>query len=231
MTGAVEIYFISNQRRQFDSVECTFRVGGKIPELWHPDTGVIEAAPIWSAQDGRTKVRLNFDPAGSVFVIFRHAAAGVDHVIAASGNFSDRTVAAPKLEIQYAVYTANDGAGEMDVTEKISELVRAGPSVSASNDLLGCGPAANHVKELRVDLSARRQAESGDGARKRNAYAARNIHPRPVAAMGSKRRCQFTDRESMVQWPSRITHWPPENFCARTRRTCRHRRKFPADGI
>jgi len=84
VAGAVDIYFVSNQRRQFDSADCTFRVSGKVPELWHPDTGVIEPAPVWSAQDGHTTVRLDFDPAGSVFVIFRHAADGADHVVTAT---------------------------------------------------------------------------------------------------------------------------------------------------
>ena len=92
VAGEADIYFVSNQRRQFDSAECTFRVSGKIPELWHPDTGVIEPAPVWSAQDGRTTVRLNFDPAGSVFVIFRHAADSADHVVAASGSFAAESV-------------------------------------------------------------------------------------------------------------------------------------------
>ncbi len=83
VTGAADIYFVSNQRRQFDSADCTFRVSGKVPELWHPDTGLIEPAPVWSARDGRITVRLDFEPAGSVFVIFRHAADGADHVVSA----------------------------------------------------------------------------------------------------------------------------------------------------
>jgi hypothetical protein len=154
VAGGADTYFISNQRRQFDSAECTFRVGGKIPELWHPDTGVIESAPIWSAQGGRTKVRLNFDPAGSVFVIFRQAADKSDHVIAASGTFATETAAAPKLEIQNAVYTAIDGASSMDVTAKLAELVRDGQFlIEANNEVLGRDPAANHVKELRVDFT------------------------------------------------------------------------------
>ena len=56
VAGEADIYFVSNQRRQFDSAECTFRVSGKVPELWHPDTGVIEPAPVWSAH-GRTHHR------------------------------------------------------------------------------------------------------------------------------------------------------------------------------
>ena len=154
VAGAADIYFVSNQRRQFDSVECTFRVSGKIPELWHPDTGVIESAPIWSAQDGRTTVRLNFEPAGSVFVIFRHAADGADHLVAANGNLATEPAPAPKLEIQRADYTATDGAGGMDVTAKLSELAGGGQLVvMASNDALGRDPAVMHQKELRVDYT------------------------------------------------------------------------------
>ena len=153
VTDESDIYFVSNQRRQFDAAECTFRVSGKIPELWHPDTGLIETAPIWRELDGRITVRLDFEPAGSVFVIFRQAAGSADHVLAASGNFTAKAAAAPKLEIQHAIYTATDGAGELDVTATVSKLLRAGQPIVASNDVLGRDPAANHVKELRVNYT------------------------------------------------------------------------------
>ena len=151
IAGEADIYFVSNQRRQFDTADCTFRVGGKVPELWHPDTGIIEPAPVWSATDGRTKVRLDFDPAGSVFVIFRHAVDRADHVAAISVNLAADAATGPKLEIQHAVFAATDGAGEMDVTAKVSELVRAGLPVVASNETFGRDPAYLHAKELRVD--------------------------------------------------------------------------------
>ena len=154
IAGESDIYFVSNQRRRFDSADCTFRVGGKLPELWHPDTGVIEPAPIWNEHDGRTTVRLDLDPAGSVFVIFRHAADGADHVVAASGSFATKAADAPNLEIQHAIYAATDGTGQMDVTAKLSELARDGQSaISANNDAFGRDPAPNHVKELRVDYT------------------------------------------------------------------------------
>ena len=148
--GSTDIYFVSNQRRQFDSAECTFRVSGKIPEIWHPDTGMIEPAPVWNAKDGRTTVSLNFDPAGSVFVIFRRTAGGADHVVAVESTAG--ASAASKLEIQHAVYTATDGAGEMDVTAKLSGMVRNGElAVVVDNEVLGGDPAMMHPKELRVD--------------------------------------------------------------------------------
>jgi hypothetical protein len=154
VAGEADIYFVSNQRRQFDSADCTFRISGKLPELWHPDTGVMEPAPVWHEQDGRTTVRLNFQPAESVFVIFRRAATGADHVTAASGSVNVNTAQQPKLEIHHAVYTATDGAGQIDVTARLSELVRAGEEViTANNDMMGRDPTPNHEKELRVDYS------------------------------------------------------------------------------
>jgi hypothetical protein len=69
--GDVDIYFLSNQRERFETVRCRFRVKGKVPELWHPDTGKVERAPIFRFVEDRTELTLNFDPYGSVFVIFR----------------------------------------------------------------------------------------------------------------------------------------------------------------
>ena len=69
--GEADIYFVSNQRPDCIDVDCTFRVEGKTPELWHPDTGLIEPAPLWRQKDGRTIVHLRFDPTGSTFVVFR----------------------------------------------------------------------------------------------------------------------------------------------------------------
>lgn len=158
--GATDIYFVSNQRRQFDSVECTFRVAGRVPELWHPDTGLIEPAPVWRVQDGRTTVRLDLDPAGSVFVVFRQPVENRDQVASAEGDFAAGTNAPPKLEIQHAVYAATDGTGEMDVTAKLSDMVVHDGQlvVTASNEVLGRDPATNHVKELRVDYTLDGQA-------------------------------------------------------------------------
>jgi len=85
VAGDTDIYFVSNQRRQFDAAEVTFRTSGRVPELWHPETGEIEPAPVWTTANGRTTVLLNFEPAESVFVVFRHAAVGADHLVHVHG--------------------------------------------------------------------------------------------------------------------------------------------------
>ena len=151
VAGETEIYFVSNQRQQVDTAEVTFRVSGKTPELWHPDTGVIERAGVWHEKGGRTTVRLMLDPADSVFVIFRAAASG-DHVVAVSGASTPESVGGSKLEIKRAVYGATDGPRETDVTGIISQLVRDGQlAVLVDSKVFGGDPAFGHVKELRVD--------------------------------------------------------------------------------
>ena len=59
---------------------------GRIPELWHADTGKIIDAPVWREQGGRTIVSLDLDPAGSVFVMFRKASTAADRAAGASGD-------------------------------------------------------------------------------------------------------------------------------------------------
>jgi hypothetical protein len=76
-----DAYFLSNQADRFVQQACSFRVSGKKPELWHPDTGKIEPAPAYAAKDGRVIVPLEFDPSGSVFVLFREPDATTDHVV------------------------------------------------------------------------------------------------------------------------------------------------------
>jgi hypothetical protein len=80
-----DFYFLTNQEYFQVSTEVSFRVTGRIPELWHADTGRIADAPVWREQGGRTIVPLDFDPAGSVFVVFRKAATGADPVASVSG--------------------------------------------------------------------------------------------------------------------------------------------------
>jgi hypothetical protein len=70
-TDDADIYFVSNQADTATEARCTFRVAGKMPELWHPDTGEIQPYALYLEKDGRTTVPLQFDPAGSVFVVFR----------------------------------------------------------------------------------------------------------------------------------------------------------------
>ncbi len=131
IADGADIYFVSNQKMQSDDVDCTFRVSGKAPELWHADTGVMEKAPVYAEQDGRITVPLHFDPAGSAFVVFRKKTNGEDHIIHAAHTTTEAAqTPANKLEITRAVYEAIDGAGSADVTSIIAGHVRDGALVA-----------------------------------------------------------------------------------------------------
>ncbi|MDQ3812813.1 MAG: hypothetical protein M3347_02550, partial [Armatimonadota bacterium] len=150
--GDADCYFVSNQRNVAAEVPCTFRVSGRIPELWHPDSGVIEPAPVYTERDGRTTVPLRFDPSGSVFVLFRRPAANAPHLVAVSHTGPANGGPRNQLEIRRAVYEAVDGAGELDVTARLRERVKDGSiAVEVSNENMGRDPTPMHVKQLRVD--------------------------------------------------------------------------------
>jgi hypothetical protein len=69
--GDAEVYFVANRRRRAEALVCTFRVKGKQPELWNPETGAIKLLNIFDAADAGTRVPLQLGPAESVFIVFR----------------------------------------------------------------------------------------------------------------------------------------------------------------
>ena len=65
-----DIYFVDNRKDRDETVEASFRVTNKAPELWHAETG--ESEPVsFRISDGRTTVPLHLGPWGAVFVVFR----------------------------------------------------------------------------------------------------------------------------------------------------------------
>ena len=79
-----DIYWVNNRKNEWQQVEATFRVDGKLPELWHPEMGKVEPASYTTA-NGRASVTLNLIPHNVVFVVF-------------SENASRATVALPDVK-------------------------------------------------------------------------------------------------------------------------------------
>lgn len=63
------LYWISNRKDRNEKVEVIFRMEGKVPQIWHPETGKTEAAS-YSIANGRTTVSLSLTPNDAVFVVF-----------------------------------------------------------------------------------------------------------------------------------------------------------------
>ena len=89
-----EFYWINNRNDRVENVEASFRVAGKIVEIWHPETGKIEQAS-YAFADGRTKVPLHLEPNDAVFVVFKDKT-----------TKSARTIAQPK-ETQLSAIEGN----------------------------------------------------------------------------------------------------------------------------
>ena len=71
--AGTDYYFVANKQPRLEQAVCTFRVTGRRPEFWRPDTGRIERPAVYDERDGLTRVPISFEPSGSVFVMFRDA--------------------------------------------------------------------------------------------------------------------------------------------------------------
>ncbi|HSC40372.1 MAG TPA: glycosyl hydrolase, partial [Chitinophagaceae bacterium] len=76
----VDIYFVSNQRDVCQTINASFRIAGRVPELWDAVTGDITDAGNWQINDGRTQLLLRLEPGASLFVVFRKPVGGLRQV-------------------------------------------------------------------------------------------------------------------------------------------------------
>ena len=83
LAGKSEFYFLSNQKSTNQEALCSFRVSGKVAEIWNPATGerfIAETEIVRKGEkeikrrgdpeNGRSGIRLRFGPNESLFVVF-----------------------------------------------------------------------------------------------------------------------------------------------------------------
>jgi hypothetical protein len=70
---SADIYFLDNRNDRDETVDASFRITGKAPELWYAETGKPQPVS-YKIADGRTTVPLHLEPWGTVFVVFRKPA-------------------------------------------------------------------------------------------------------------------------------------------------------------
>ena len=149
--NGADVYFVSNQRNQNATAMCTFRVTGKQPELWHPETGMVEMAtegPATQPTRYGTTIQLRLKPAESVFVVFRREIR--DPGLIRVTRLGETTPVAKPITILKARYETADGRGT-DVTQQVAGLLAHGDTeIEATNSNFG-DPAVNTVKRLVVE--------------------------------------------------------------------------------
>ncbi|MDR1859728.1 MAG: DUF3395 domain-containing protein [Bacteroidales bacterium] len=155
ISGA-DVYFVACPSLSGDATVCTFRVSGKIPELWNPETGAIEPAPVYSETDSLTSVPIRFEPSGATFVVFRKPAPA-DHLVAVKridNPVNNPDTSAGTLIILKAEYGdfADNTNGCANVTATVGKLLADGKrTFTVSNTTMGGDPAYGTVKEFRID--------------------------------------------------------------------------------
>jgi hypothetical protein len=89
-----DLYFVDNREDRAEHIEARFRVAGKIPELWHADTGSTEMVS-YRREGDQTLVPLNLGPDESVFVVFRRPTDATAVTVNASEASPLQTLAGP----------------------------------------------------------------------------------------------------------------------------------------
>ncbi|GAB3318407.1 hypothetical protein GCM10027299_09870 [Larkinella ripae] len=68
-TAGQELYWLNNRSDTPTPAEVSFRVTGKVPALWNPQTGKVEPVS-YQIKDGRTIVPLRFESWDAYFIVF-----------------------------------------------------------------------------------------------------------------------------------------------------------------
>jgi hypothetical protein len=102
------------------SQSCVFRVAGRIPELWDPETGQRFAVAHQATDDGRSRIHLEFDAAQSWFVVFR------DQGTATADNAFVRYEEVESLDLPWKVrFDRNWGSDKQHAFPQLSDWSKA----------------------------------------------------------------------------------------------------------
>ncbi len=88
-----DVYFVVNPEPHAVMATAEFRVVGKQPEFWWPDTGRTAKANAFTEGKGTTRVPVSLEPNGSMFVLFREPSAGIDPVVSVKRDGRDLLMA------------------------------------------------------------------------------------------------------------------------------------------
>ena len=154
-----EIYFVACAGQQATETLCAFRVEGKRPEFWQPETGRIEPVAVYEQVQDVTRIPIHFEPGGSVFVVFRQAPGSFDPVVSVTRD-GRQILPAPehraKVVIEKAAYgVLSDPSRTRDVRAKLQAVVDGGElSFQVARMAQGDDPAFGIVKTLIVEYTA-----------------------------------------------------------------------------
>ncbi len=72
LAGSTDIYYISNSQAKSIALNVSFRIRGKQPEIWNPETGEISTAAVWHPTSEGCELRMNLNANQDAFLIFKN---------------------------------------------------------------------------------------------------------------------------------------------------------------
>lgn len=78
-TADTDLYWLDNRSENPNEATVSFRVTGKVPELWNPQTGKTSTVS-YQIKDGRTIVSLKFESWEAYFIVFRDKATVASYI-------------------------------------------------------------------------------------------------------------------------------------------------------
>ena len=205
--GDADIYFVSNPAAYDVTAAPSFRVAGRTPELWWPETGRTEPAAAFKSGKKTTSVLLPLGPSGSVFVVFRRGGSKETGVTAAARDGKALWTSDPppeeKITIDKATYGILDDPGRTrDVRDKVQRLVEAGElNFSVARMAEGDDPAANVVKTLVLEYRIGNEP-----------HAARATDPETVELSAPRKAEHHLDLARTADGRLRIEAWQPGSY-------------------
>ena len=158
IVDGADVYFVANPQPYTVDAVCAFRVTGRQPELWHPDSGAMEGAAVYEDRDGTTRLPIRLDPSGSVFVVFRAAPVkeAIRSAVREGAEFLPGADLMPKMTVERAVYgVLEDAALTRDVRGEVQGLIDGGArQIKVAQLAQGGDPANLKVKALVVEYTA-----------------------------------------------------------------------------
>ncbi|MCX7007381.1 MAG: glycosyl hydrolase, partial [Kiritimatiellaeota bacterium] len=149
-SGEADLYFVASASPHAGQADCRFRVGGKIPELWRPDSGTMKACPAYERLGNVTRIPLRFEPAGSVFVVFRPGAAKV-HAVGVE-RVGEVGAPPPVLTLRSAKYgPPNDAQRTRDLTRQVAARIENGKLKLRNFEHLAGDSAPGVVKQMQIE--------------------------------------------------------------------------------
>jgi hypothetical protein len=168
LADGTEAYFVANLTPLTLNGTYSFRVSGKRPEIWSPETGKTEIAAAYTDKNGVTTLPLHFDSTESRFIVFRPGGKKADPIVSITRDgapIESVAVRTKQLTVVSASYgPPGDAARTRDVRAKVQAILDTGARTFQAGDLAkDDDPAFGVVKTLTIKYTDGKTTQTAIG--------------------------------------------------------------------